>query len=216
MDPNFAGKPFSAPYIAARTDLDQMPDTPTRGTRHRRVQSETFFRFPDFDDDMLLDGVVDFNFDNPAAAPPLPQSSDTSVQPANSADSSSTGPGFNPKSHAHFRSLSVDSDFFDGLEFGASSAADVGAATPTLTEKKVVGSGSRHRHSNSMDGSFPTTFEIDSISARKATGADRLAELALIDPKRAKRLILLGANLPFCLDFLQLIFSNYKFLLLLV
>lgn len=194
MDPKFTGKPIPSPFLAGRTDLDQMPDTPTRIARHRRAQSETFFRFPDFDDDILLDDVVsDFNLD--ISAP----STDTHMQPANSADSSSNGPGLvagpvgggehNPRPLNHFRSLSVDADFFDGLEFG-----EAGATTPAAEEEKkmmgsVSGSG-RHRHSSSMDGSFSTaSFEAESSSVKKAMAPDRLAELALIDPKRAKRIL---------------------------
>ncbi|OIT38153.1 PREDICTED: transcription factor VIP1-like [Nicotiana attenuata] len=200
MDPKFSGKPIPIPFLAGRTDLDQMPDTPTRIARHRRAQSETFFRLPDFDDDILLDDVVaDFNLD--ISAPSLSPSADTHMQPANSADSSSTrgpglmsGPGANNNTRPlnHFRSLSVDADFFDGLEFGATTP---GAAEEE--EKKVFGSGSvsgsgnRHRHSNSMDGSFSTaSFEAEcSSSVKKAMAPDRLAELALIDPKRAKRIL---------------------------
>lgn len=197
MDPKFTGKPIPVPLLAGRTDLDQMPDTPTRIARHRRAQSETFFRFPEFDDDILLDDVVaDFNLD--ISAPSLSPSADTHMQPANSADSSSNGPGIvagpvgdhNPRPLNHFRSLSVDADFFDGLEFG-----EAGATTPAASgeEKKMMGSvsgsGSRHRHSNSMDGSFSTaSFEAES-SVKKAMAPDRLAELALIDPKRAKRIL---------------------------
>lgn len=195
MDPKFAGKPIPVPFLAGRTDLDQMPDTPTRIARHRRAQSETFFRLPDFDDDILLDDVVaDFNLD--ISAPSLSPSADTHMQPANSADSSSNGPGLvagpggdhNPRPLNHFRSLSVDADFFDGLEFG-----EAGATTPAVSgeEKKMMGSGSvsRHRHSNSMDGSFSSaSFEAES-SVKKAMPPDRLAELALIDPKRAKRIL---------------------------
>ncbi|KAK4352540.1 hypothetical protein RND71_028058 [Anisodus tanguticus] len=195
MDPKFTGKPIPIPFLAGRTDLDQMPDTPTRIARHRRAQSETFFRFPDFDDDILLDDVVaDFNLD--ISAPSL---SDTHMQPANSGDSSSNnGPGLvpgsanpnsNPRPLNHFRSLSVDADFFDGLEFGG----DAGTTTPAASEEKKVmglGSGSRHRHSNSMDGSFSTaSFEAECSSVKKAMAPDRLAELALIDPKRAKRIL---------------------------
>nr|GMC54572.1 transcription factor VIP1-like [Ipomoea batatas] len=189
MDPKFAGKFSPAQYLVGRTDLDQMPDTPTRGSRHRRTQSETFFRFPDLDDDIMLDEVVgDFNHDALAA--------DAAMQPENSADSSSAGPArsagpaFDHKAATHFRSLSVDSDFFDGLEFGGSGAAG-GATTPVSSEKMAaMGPGPRHRHSSSMDGSFATaSFEVDSISEKKAMEADRLAELALIDPKRAKRIL---------------------------
>ncbi|KAK9134484.1 hypothetical protein Syun_013814 [Stephania yunnanensis] len=46
-----------------------------------------------------------------------------------------------------------------------------------------------HRHSNSMDGSS-SSFEIEAAeSAKKAMGPDKLAELARIDPKRAKRIL---------------------------
>ncbi|TMW94869.1 hypothetical protein EJD97_009679 [Solanum chilense] len=177
MDPKFAGKPIQAQFYSGQTDLEQMQDTPTRGARHRRAQSETFFRFPSFDDDMLLDDVVsDFSLD--VQAPTL-------MQPANSPDSSSTGPALsagpsdNPKPLAHYRSLSVDADFFDGLDFGG-----------VPTDKKLMGSEPRHRHSNSMDGSFDTSlFESESISVKKAMAPDRLAELSLIDPKRAKRIL---------------------------
>lgn len=203
MDPKFAGKPIPVPFLAGRTDLDQMPDTPTRIARHRRAQSETFFRLPDFDDDILLDDIVaDFNLD--ISAPSLSPSADTHMQPANSADSSSNGPGLvagpggdhNPRPLNHFRSLSVDADFFDGLEFG-----EAGATTPAVSgeEKKMMGSGSgsRHRHSNSMDGSFSSaSFEAES-SVKKAMPPDRLAELALIDPKRAKRFELFIKFFPY-------------------
>ncbi|OIT02461.1 PREDICTED: transcription factor VIP1-like [Nicotiana attenuata] len=178
MDPKFAGKPIQAQFLSGQNDLDQMQDTPTRGSRHRRAQSETFFRFPNFDDDILLDDVVpDFNLD--VQAPSLMQQQ----QPANSADSSSAGPALsagpsdnNPKPLSHYRSLSVDADFFDGLDFGAAAA-----------ENKMMGGGPRHRHSNSMDGSFD--FESESLSVKKAMAPDKLAELSLIDPKRAKRIL---------------------------
>lgn len=178
--PKFAGKPIQAQFYSGQTDLDQMHDTPTRGSRHRRAQSETFFRFPSFDDDMLLDDVVsDFSLD--VQAPTL-------MQPANSPDSSSTGPALsagpadNPKPLAHYRSLSVDADFFDGLDFGGG----------PMEKKRMMGSGSgpRHGHSNSMDGSFDTSsFESESLSVKKAMAPDKLAELSLIDPKRAKRIL---------------------------
>lgn len=177
MDPKFAGKPIQAQFYSGQTDLDQMQDTPTRGARHRRAQSETFFRFPSFDDDMLLDDVVS-GFSLDVQVPTL-------MQQANSPDSSSTGPALSagpsddPKPLVHYRSLSVDADFFDGLDFGA-----------VPTEKKMMGSEPRHRHSNSMDGSFDTSsFESESLSVKKAMAPDKLAELSMIDPKRAKRIL---------------------------
>ncbi|KAL8215612.1 hypothetical protein R6Q57_022449 [Mikania cordata] len=170
MDPKFAGKSI------AGADIEQMPETPNHKTLHRRAQSETFFRFPD---DILLDDVVaDFNFAN----------IDLPSIPTTTGDSSSKSEGecsdFNagkatasrpPGPVSHVRSLSVDADFFNGS--GLSS-----------------GDGYRHRHSSSMDGSSATSFEGDSVlmmvdNSKKALAPDKLAELALIDPKRAKRIL---------------------------
>ncbi|KAK3043843.1 hypothetical protein RJ639_000542 [Escallonia herrerae] len=171
MDPTFAGKPMPAPYPSSRTDIDQMPDTPNRrAAHHRRAQSETFFRFPD---DILLDDVV-ADFDLASLSPMVSDSSDgPRPRPA--------GPG----PSAHFRSLSVDADFFDGLGLdGEGEKRGVG-------QGQEQGQGHRHR-SNSMDGSSATTsFDVELMvdSAKKALGPDRLAELSLIDPKRAKRIL---------------------------
>ena len=76
----------------------------------------------------------------------------------------------------------MDSDFFEGLSLGDAKEA------VALGEKRVH----RHRHSNSMDGSSTASFEADSAmgaleAMKKSMAPDRLAELALIDPKRAKR-----------------------------
>lgn len=112
--------------------IEQMSETPKRGSLHRRSHSDTAFRLPNLDDLLLFD----------------PSDLDLSALP-------SVGPTDpSPRSSAHFRSLSVDSDFFDGL-----SSAD--KAEPGL------------------DG------------VKKAMPPDRLAELALIDPKRAKRFFFL-------------------------
>ncbi|KAL3641124.1 hypothetical protein CASFOL_016092 [Castilleja foliolosa] len=174
MDPMFAGKPAPTnPYLPGRTDLDQMPDTPTRrGSHHRRAQSETFFRFPDLDD-ILLEGVLaDLNLDFsdtapsllPGAAGPPPR-----AQPSKSNESNPT---------AHLRSLSVDADFFDGL------GLDGGGLPPASAAARP-----RHKRSSSMDDdSCGTSYEVES-SAKKAMAADTLAELSLIDPKRAKRIL---------------------------
>lgn len=70
----------------------------------------------------------------------------------------------------------MDADFFEGLVLDAPPSAAEAGPRP------------RHRHSNSMDGYSSTTSscEVDS-NVKKAIAADRLKELALIDPKRAKR-----------------------------
>ncbi|KAI3685681.1 hypothetical protein L6452_34937 [Arctium lappa] len=180
MDPKFAGNPIPAsPYYGGggRTDIDQMPETPNRGSHHRRAQSETFFRFQD--EDILLDDVVaDFNFANID----LPSFSCDAPVPTTTEDSSSdvNAGQRKPVGYSnHLRSLSVGSDFFDG--FGLEKVADGGVAY-------------RHRHSNSMDGSAATSFEGDSAlmmldNSKKALAPDKLAELSLIDPKRAKRIL---------------------------
>ncbi|KAJ6852877.1 transcription factor VIP1 [Iris pallida] len=72
--------------------------------------------------------------------------------------------------------MSVDAAFFEGFEFGSGSG------------------GARHRRSGSVDGpTSPVMFEGDSATssdyAKKAMAADKLAELALLDPKRAKRIL---------------------------
>ncbi|KAK4387393.1 Transcription factor VIP1 [Sesamum angolense] len=167
MDLKFAGKPIPAtPSLPARADLDQMPDTPTRRAQHRRAHSDTFFRFPDLDDILLDDVVADLNLDLPPTPPSL-----LSNAPPPPAKTAVARPG------AHLRSLSMDADFFEGL----------GLDGPPPTAE--VGAGPRHKHSNSMDGySSATSSEVDS-NQKKAMAADRLAELALIDPKRAKRIL---------------------------
>ncbi|XP_057468621.1 transcription factor VIP1-like [Actinidia eriantha] len=195
MDPKFAGKPIAA-HFSGRIDIDQMPDTPNRGT-HRRAQSETFVRFPD---DILLDDVIaDFNL----AALDLPSLSSDAAAASMAVDSSKSDssnggdkPGARPAGPGpHFRSLSVGADFFEGLEFsagggdGESDRERLGGKPPASSQHRY-----RHRHSNSMDGST-SLFEADSSGmmmidgVKKAMGADRLAELALIDPKRAKRIL---------------------------
>ncbi|KAK1361321.1 Transcription factor VIP1 [Heracleum sosnowskyi] len=154
MEPKTSAKPT--------TDMDQMSETPTRRTHHRRAQSETFFRFNDEDlDDILLDDVV-ADFDLSTLDPPVP---DVKQQQQSSGSHNS-----------HFRSLSVDADFFDGLSLGGGGDEEKGSDGLVKT----------HRHSNSMDGGSFSSFENN---ANKGLGPDKLAELSLIDPKRAKRIL---------------------------
>ncbi|XP_058191470.1 transcription factor VIP1 [Rhododendron vialii] len=189
---DFTGKPVAAPPHWTRSDLDRMPDTPTRRAHHRRAHSETFFRFPHDnlldDDDILLDDVVaDFDLASLDITPPL-----SSMAAADDSSKSKTNkrssPGAGPAPSHHLRSLSVGADFFEGLEFGDS------GKPPTPTGGQQQQQRYHHRHSNSMDGS--TSFEAEESSEmmlmdgmKKAMGPDRLAELALLDPKRAKRIL---------------------------
>lgn len=196
MDPKFTGKPITAHNAV---DLDQMPDTPNRGAHHRRAQSETFFRFPDLDDDILLDDVV---FDLPPG--PSLSSDATLLQPSNNEPGRAQAQALPQPARLieknHFRSLSVDADFFEGLNFGASSSSSADGGGGGGGGSAAAGSGAplgpRHRHSSSMDGSssfgsaMTASFEAMMVdSDKKTAGADRLQELALIDPKRAKRIL---------------------------
>ncbi|KAL1820185.1 hypothetical protein ACET3Z_015054 [Daucus carota] len=164
MDPKMRANPM--------TDLDQMPETPTRRTHHRRAQSETFFRFDD--DDLLLDDVVaDFDL----STLDLPSPDVKQHQP----------PSGSGAPTSHLRSLSVDAEFFDGLSLadddkGSGHGSGHGSGPTRGT----------HRHSNSMDGSsssFDSMMVFDNSSIKKALAPDKLAELSLIDPKRAKRIL---------------------------
>lgn len=205
MDHHFAGKPLSAGPFGTRADIDHMPDTPYRGGHHRRAQSETFFRFPD---DILLeadaDVDIDFNLDllsdntssgagGGGGGGGVPMAVDSSKSKDSNCGNSSSSAASKPKSVGpvnHFRSLSVDADFFEGLGFSPAATAAAGEGSDSggkpAQEKRMH----HHRHSNSMDGST-TSFEVESFissdGVKKSMGPDRLAELALIDPKRAKR-----------------------------
>ncbi|KAL3634917.1 hypothetical protein CASFOL_021971 [Castilleja foliolosa] len=165
LDHKSAGNPIPA-SIPGWTNIDQMPDTSTHLAQHRRAHSETFFRFPDFDDILIDDVVSDTNLELPPTPPSLP--------PAHPIKTNGS------RIEAHIRSLSMDTDFFEGLGLeGLPSPVAAGVGPP----------GPRHRHSNSFDGcSSATSSEVDS-TVKKAMAAEKLAELALIDPKRAKRIL---------------------------
>ncbi|KAL8127409.1 hypothetical protein AgCh_014359 [Apium graveolens] len=190
MEPphKFTGKPLPSPFSTRPTDIDQMPETPLRGSHHRRAQSETFFRFTD--DILLDDAVADFDLST-LDLPSLSSDNNNNLISAAESDSSgdvktavvkqSPGPTSSTTS-SHFRSVSVDADFFDGL-----SLADDGS---DVRPRKY-----HHRHNNSMDGSSTANSSFDEmmmmvdINAKKALAPDKLAELSLIDPKRAKRIL---------------------------
>lgn len=191
------GKPFFGRYIG-RKDIEQMSETPRRGS-HRRAQSETFFRLPS-DDEILFDADADFSIPDLQPLPPDPDTV-TFPSPMESATKSDqpNGGDASPKARAavngvtHFRSLSVDDAFFDNLGIQAMWGGGEGRADKQSGESGGGGVHERrvHRHSNSMDGSL-SSLETDSLPSdftKKAMAADKLAELALIDPRRAKRIL---------------------------
>lgn len=134
MDPIHAGK--------STGDIQTTPENPLpRLAHHRRAHSETLFRIPD---DILLDDVDLFNLDIPSLAI---DSDGPDCEPKRSRPD---GPSSSASS-THFRSLSVDDDFFD---------------CETLNQQSGL-------------------VEYD----KKCVGVDELAQLSLVDPKRAKRIL---------------------------
>lgn len=190
MEPHkFTAKPLPSPFSTRPTDIDQMAETPLRGSHHRRAQSETFFRFPD--DILLDDAVADFDLST-LDLPSLSSDNNNNNNPISAADSDSSGdvktavvkhgPTSSTTSSSHFRSVSVDADFFDGLSI----ADDNSEGRPRKYH---------HRHNSSLDASSTANSSFDDmmmmvdVNAKKALAPDKLAELSLIDPKRAKRIL---------------------------
>ncbi|GLT91659.1 hypothetical protein SLE2022_095350 [Rubroshorea leprosula] len=167
-------------------DISKMPDNPPKNIGHRRAHSE-ILTLPDdisFDSDLGVVGGAD-------------------------------GPSFSDETEEDLFSMYLDMDKFNsssatsvfqvGESSGTAAAAAPGPAVPggvdaSSGEKVAIGSAEkpriRHQHSQSMDGSTSIKPEMLMSSAeeaspgdsRKAMSAAKLAELALIDPKRAKRI----------------------------
>ena len=168
-------------------DISRMPDNPPRNRGHRRAHSE-ILTLPDdisFDSDLGVVGGAD-------------------------------GPSFSDDTEEDLLSMYLDMDKFNSssatsaFQMGEpSNAALASASAPTSApalgapassaENNVVGTNERprvrHQHSQSMDGSTTIKPEmlvsgsedISAADSKKAMSAAKLAELALIDPKRAKR-----------------------------
>ncbi|KAE9593306.1 hypothetical protein Lal_00029165 [Lupinus albus] len=161
-------------------DISRMPDNPPRNRGHRRAHSE-ILTLPDdisFDSDLGVVGGAD-------------------------------GPSFSDETEEDLLSMYLDMDKF--ISSSATSSFQIGepstaAAAPTSgtpassADDIVVGTSQRprvrHQHSQSMDGSTTIKPEmlvsgsedISGADAKKSLSAAKLAELALVDPKRAKRI----------------------------
>ncbi|MCO5580776.1 hypothetical protein L7F22_034646 [Adiantum nelumboides] len=169
------------------TDVNLMPDIPPRNRGHRRAQSEIAFRLPD-----------DISFDHEHGMLETPTFSDEAgddlfsmyidVDKLNSFSATSSASGLKlqadistPQPH-HMRSLSVD-----GVLAGPSGSTGPSGMGGEICERRP-----RHQHSLSMDGSVPIKQEFmysESLEVKKAIAAGKLAELAMMDPKRAKRIL---------------------------
>ncbi|KAK1270491.1 putative transcription factor PosF21 [Acorus gramineus] len=154
-------------------DVSRMPDFPPRNLGHRRAHSE-ILSLPD-----------DISFD-----------SDLGVVGGSAADSG--GPALSDEAEEDFISMYLNLD-----ASGSGTSGEV--SLENMTNSMVEASGSvgpsrpRHQHSQSMDGStmvMPDMLGSGSGSgegtslaeAKKAMSAQKLADLALVDPKRAKRI----------------------------
>ncbi|RZR76533.1 hypothetical protein BHM03_00001372 [Ensete ventricosum] len=158
-------------------DVSRMPDFPPRNPGHRRAHSE-ILSLPDdisFDSDL---GVV----------------------------GSHDGPSLSDETEEDLVSMYMDVEKFSsgatssGLSIGESSLPVLfPVQAPSQDENVGLGSTERprirHQHSQSLDGSTAIKPELlmsggegpSSVEAKKAMSAAKLAELALVDPKRAKR-----------------------------
>ncbi|KAF2322066.1 hypothetical protein GH714_006184 [Hevea brasiliensis] len=154
-------------------DISRMPDNPPKNLGHRRAHSE-ILTLPDdisFGSDLGVVGGAD-------------------------------GPSFSDENEEDLLSMYLDMDKLNSscatstVQLGESSTPASGSVVPPdvsagPSERPRV----RHQHSQSMDGS--TTIkpemlisgaeEVSPADSKKAMSAAKLAELALIDPKRAKR-----------------------------
>ncbi|KAI3770614.1 hypothetical protein L6452_01754 [Arctium lappa] len=151
-------------------DVSRMPDNPPKTLGHRCAHSE-ILTLPDdisFDSDL---GVVGGGFD---------------------------GPSFSDETEEDLFSMYLDMDKFNfssatsTVQATSSSSAVQVLATPLApsSERPRV----RHQHSQSMDDfttikpeMLTSAPEETSPSDKKAISAAKLVELALVDPKRAKR-----------------------------
>ncbi|KAK5841226.1 putative transcription factor PosF21 -like protein [Gossypium arboreum] len=169
-------------------DISKMPDNPPKNLGHRRAHSE-ILTLPDdisFDSDLGVVGAAD-------------------------------GPSYSDDTEEDVFSMFIDMDKFNAssatstFQVGESSAPAAAPATAQVAaaawtgmngenQSVTVGSSEkprvRHQHSQSMDGStsikpemlMSGSEEVSPAEAKKALSATKLAELAIIDPKRAKRI----------------------------
>ncbi|KAK9138724.1 hypothetical protein Sjap_009318 [Stephania japonica] len=146
-------------------DLSRMADLPPKNLGHRRAHSEILC-LPDdisFDSDL---GVV----------------------------GSGDGPSLSDEIEEDLFSMYIDMEKFNSSSAtsGEASAAALAGGSGGSSERPRI----RHQHSQSMDGSTSIKPEMlisgsDGASlaeTKKAMSAAKLADLALVDPKRAKRI----------------------------
>lgn len=158
------------------TGPNSTTSTSFRGSHHRRAHSEVNFRLPD-DLDLTSD--------------PFDVSTTASFEEIGSED--------DLFSYMDMDKLGSggDNGNIDGQIDGGSGSGAGGGFEGANQSGGGGGSGgpmrSRHRHSNSVDGSSSLMRDenllADVMDAKKAMAPDKLAELWALDPKRAKRIL---------------------------
>ncbi|CAJ1933347.1 unnamed protein product [Sphenostylis stenocarpa] len=149
--------------------------------------------------------------DKDSKSPPLPPSSSSSQPFSHDIIGMPDNP---PKNRGHRRAHSEIITLPDDLTFDTDLALDEDFLSlvdhlnspPSQDNNNLINNNNdsnnvgnerprvRHQHSQSMDGSIQPemlvfgTDDVSGVDAKKAMSADKLAELALIDPKRAKRI----------------------------
>ncbi|KZV34837.1 hypothetical protein F511_00739 [Dorcoceras hygrometricum] len=168
-----------------RHDMSRMPDNPPKKLGHRRAHSE-IVTIPDdisFDSDL---GVVG-GFDGPSFSDDTEEDLLSMYLDMDKFNSHSVNSEF----QVGEASLATESHVRLALASAyGSMSADIVATG--LNDKPRI----RHQHSQSMDGSANVKSEmlmcgledITPAESKKAMSAANLAELALVDPKRAKRI----------------------------
>ncbi|XP_068634241.1 transcription factor RF2b-like [Aristolochia californica] len=152
------------------SNLSNASPHPFRSSHHRRAQSEVAFRIPD-DIDLVADPFG-----------PANGSSSSNLDEIGSEDDFFC---------TYMEIENLGSRMEDSMGQGSQNGGP--GTAPAKSDEKSAPVRPRHRHSNSVDGSMTTT-KGESVfgeiaDAKKAMAADKLAELAAIDPKRAKRIL---------------------------
>ncbi|KAJ7551466.1 hypothetical protein O6H91_06G016400 [Diphasiastrum complanatum] len=196
--PSVTGPPrIPSPVHSFSTDVNQMPDAPPRPRGHRRAHSDIAFRLPDdesFEPELglhspempTLSDEAGENLFNLYIDMENISSSKGSISNAPLDRSSSEANGIPRPPVHHPRSLSMDGGLGD---FNSARGMTAGNNLAPQGSPRV-----RHKHSSSMDGSTPINHDLltsvfESSDTKKAQADSKLAELALLDPKRAKRIL---------------------------
>ncbi|KAL6644433.1 hypothetical protein ACP70R_016041 [Stipagrostis hirtigluma subsp. patula] len=159
-----------SPTTHTECDISRMPESPARNPGHRRALSDIV----GLPDDLDLGGA-----------------------------GAGDGPGLSDENEEELFSMFLDVDKLNSQcgasesESSCATAGGGGEATPT----SALGAGARprHHHSHSMDASSSANEEqlfgtpamegMSPAEAKKAMSAAKLAELLIVDPKKAKRII---------------------------